>query len=67
MDDGGQTEEESCLMGVAGEGDEKIKCGGERKSGWSCRDFPEFSFNRVLGIPHWAVKRAGCESCTLSD
>lgn len=26
MYDGGQTEEESCLMEVAGEEDEKIKC-----------------------------------------
>lgn len=51
VNDGGQTEEERCLEGVAGEGNEKIKCGGEKKSGKSCRDFPEFTFIKELDVP----------------
>lgn len=46
-DDGGQTEEESCLM-AAGEEDESIKFAGKRKAVWRCMDFPELRL-----IEHW--------------
>lgn len=42
MDDGRQTEEESCLM-AAGEENESIQCVGIRKVVWSFMDFPELS------------------------
>lgn len=52
MDDGGQTEEESCLMGVVGyTGDERMERGG--RTSWTERQ----GFPRVLRSQNAAEKQ----------